>query len=206
MYNVVDKLSQNKFIPPFVSSRRHDSDNGQDDTDRFEKNIREFQQSFIALCNDLLREGNIKERRSAKITSLIYEIQKIRDNGYSSNYILSVIDSLKTQVIELGGYDALSSDFLALEQIVKLPKQGADIEDLDFATKQIIRKIESQRTEIDVFWRTMAKDSYRICKEYYSVMNMMISVLTRNSCLFSFRGMKRPFKAFSKNTYPTWHR
>ena len=151
LYNVVDKLSQNKFIPPFVSSRRHDSDNGQDDTDRFEKNIREFQQSFIALCNDLLREGNIKERRSAKITSLIYEIQKIRDNGYSSNYILSVIDSLKTQVIELGSYDALSADFLALEQIVKLPKQGSDIEDLDFATKQIIRKIESQRTEIDVF-------------------------------------------------------
>ena len=49
LYNVVDKLSQNKLIPPFVSSRRHDADNGQEDTDRFEKNIREFQQSFIGI-------------------------------------------------------------------------------------------------------------------------------------------------------------
>ena len=151
LYNVIDKLSQNKSIPPFVSSRRFDADSGQDDAERFEKNIREFQQNFIALCNDLLRDGNIKEHRSAKITALIYEIQKIRVNGYSGNYILSVIDNLKSQVIELGGYDKLSADFLALEQIVKLPTRGTDLEDLDFATRQIIRKIESQRTEIDVF-------------------------------------------------------
>ena len=151
LYNVIDKLSQNKSIPPFVSSRKFDADNDQDDAERFEKTIREFQQNFIALCNDLLRDGNIKERRSAKITSLIYEIQKIRDNGYSSNYIMSVIDNLKNQVIELGGYDKLSADFLALEQIIKLPTRGADIEDLDFSTRQIIKKIESQRIEIDVF-------------------------------------------------------
>jgi len=149
--NVVEKLSKNKQIPPFVSSRRFDSDSNQEDAEQFEKNVLDFQKNFIALCNDLLRDGNIKERRSAKITALIYEIQKIRDNGYSANYILSVIDKLKNQVIELGGYDKLSADFLTLEQIVKLPTKGTDIEDLDFATKQIIRKIESQRTDIDVF-------------------------------------------------------
>ena len=151
LYNVVDKLSQNKFIPPFVSSRKFDVDGGQDDAERFERNIREFQQNFLALCNDLLREDSKKERRSSKITALIYEIQKIRDNGYSSNYILSVIDNLKSQVIELGGYDKLSTDFLELEQAVKLPQKGTDLEDLDFTTRQIIRKIESQRTDIDVF-------------------------------------------------------
>ena len=151
LYNVIDKLSQNKSIPPFVSSRKFDADSEQDDAEKFEKTIREFQQSFIALCSDLLRDGNIKDRRSARITALIYEIQKIRDNGYSANYILSVIDNLKNQVIELGGYDKLSADFLALEQMVKLPKKGTDIEDLDFTTRQIIRKIESQRIDIDVF-------------------------------------------------------
>lgn len=151
LYNVVEKLSQNKFIPPFVSSRKFDVSSNQEDEERFEKNTRDFQQNFIALCNDLLRAGNIKERRSTKVTALIYEIQKIRDNDYSLNYILSVIDDLKAKVIELGGYDKLLEDFASLEQIIKLPKKGTSIEDLDFTTKQIIRKIESQRIEIDVF-------------------------------------------------------
>ncbi len=151
LHNVVEKLSQNKSIPPFVSSRKFDADNGQEDAERFEKNIREFQQNFITICNDLLRDGNVKECRSAKITALIYEVQRIRDHGYSSNYILTVIDNIKSQVIELGGYDKLSADFLMLEEIIKLPKKGSNIEDLDFSTRQIIRKIESQRIEIDVF-------------------------------------------------------
>lgn len=37
LFNVVDKLSENKFIPPFVSSKKYNSDGDDEDTQHFEK-------------------------------------------------------------------------------------------------------------------------------------------------------------------------
>lgn len=150
LFNVVDKLSQNKFIPPFVSSRRFDSDDD-DDNERFEKNVKEFQQNFIRLCNDLLRDSKTKSRRSVLITEVIYLIQTIRENNYGKNHILLVLDELKDKLISLGYYSELEGELSALNLQLKNPSVVASADDYNPITKAIIRKIESQRTEIHVF-------------------------------------------------------
>ena len=150
LYNVVDKLSQNKFIPPFVSSRRFDTDDAEDN-ERFEKNVKEFQHNFILLCNDLLRDTKTKSRRSILITEVIYLIQTIRENNYGKNYISSIMDELKEKLISLGFFSELDGDFSTLSLQIRRPEIAASFDDYDLITKAIIRKIESQRTDINVF-------------------------------------------------------
>lgn len=150
LFNVVDKLSQNKFIPPFVSSKRFDEIDA-DDNERLEKNIKEFQQNFIALCNDILRENKSKNRNSVIITEIVYILQCIRDNNYGKNYISTIIDELKSKIVSLGYYSELENEFNLLYRSMKVPTITANVEELDFVSKMIIRKIESQRLDIDVF-------------------------------------------------------
>ena len=150
LFNVVDKLSQNKFIPPFVSSKRfeHEED---DDNERLEKNVREFQQNFISVCNDLLRENKTKNRSSIILTEIVYLIQCIRDNNYAKNYISTIIDELKSKVVLLGCYSEVENEFNSLYRSLKVPTAVKDVEELDFVSRMIVRKIESQRIDLDVF-------------------------------------------------------
>ena len=150
LFNVVDKLSQNKFIPPFVSSKRFDSGED-DDNERFEKNVKEFQQNFISLCNDLLRDSKNKSHRSILITEIVYILQTIRDNNYGKNHIASVLDELKDKLILLGFFGDLSDEFMAVSQQIRRPETSMSVDEYDPITKAIIRKIESQRTDIAVF-------------------------------------------------------
>lgn len=151
LFNVVDKLSQNKFIPPFVSSKRHDQIED-DDSERLEKNIREFQQNFIAVCNDLLRSNATKNRNSVIVTEIVYLIQSIRDNNYSKNFISTIIDELKSKVVALGYYSDVENEFNTIYRLLKVPTVTNDIEELDFVTRMIVRKIESQRIDFNVFF------------------------------------------------------
>lgn len=150
LFNVVDKLSQNKFIPPFVSSRRYDRDDD-DDNERFEKNVKKFQQNFIALCNDLLRENRSTNRRSIEITEVVYILQTIRDNNYGKNYIATVIDELRDKLISLGYFSEVEKEFSTLSQKIKSPTIYESVDDYDPIVKAIIGRIESQRTDIRVF-------------------------------------------------------
>lgn len=150
LFNVVDKLSQNKFIPPFVSSKRFNVE-GDDDNERFEKNVKEFQQNFIRLCNDLLRDSNRKDRRSIQLTEIVYLLQTIRDNNYGKNYISSIIEELKNRLISIGYYGDLEGDFSLLHKCISVPNNNVSPEDYDPIIKAIIRKIDSQRLEFNVF-------------------------------------------------------
>lgn len=150
LFNVVDKLSQNKFIPPFVSSKRFDVDDD-DDNERFEKNVKEFQQNFITLCNDLLRGSKSKQYRSIQLTEIVYLLQTIRDNNYGKNYISSIIDELKDKLISIGYYGDLENDFSLLHQCINKPSSDISSDDYDPIIKAIIRKIDSQRTDFNVF-------------------------------------------------------
>lgn len=150
LFNVVDKLSQNKFIPPFVSSKRFDHEED-DDNERLEKNVREFQQNFITVCNDLLRENKNKNRHSIVLTEIVYLIQCIRDNNYAKNYISTIIDELKSKIISLGYYSEIENESNDLYRSLKVPAMVNDINELDYVSRMIIRKIESQRINLNVF-------------------------------------------------------
>ena len=151
LFNVVDKLSENKFIPPFVSSKKFDSDTDNVDEQHFEKNVREFQSNFMLVCGEVLREIKKRDSRASLMTECVYILQNIRDHQYAKNYIATVMDELKQKVIALGYYDKMSSEFSDLYQCIKIPSGfGEDIE-MDFSTKMIVRKIESQRITLDAF-------------------------------------------------------
>lgn len=151
LFNVVDKLSENKFIPPFVSSKIFDTDPDSEDNQHFEKNVREFQQNFNLVCNDILRDIKKRDSRAVLITECVYILQDIKENNYSKNFISTVIDELKNKVIALGYYDKLTSEFADLYQAIKVPSSMDDVEELDFTTRNIIRKIESQRTTLEAY-------------------------------------------------------
>lgn len=161
LYNVVGKLSTNKLIPPFVSSKQFGGGEDDDDSERFESNIRTFQQSFLAVCSDLLRDKKSKSTKSARITELVYLIQTIRENNYSKNYINSIIDQIKEKTIELGYYDDLAG--LLSQLIVSDPTKAERFanEEADYVSKAIIRKIESQRIDVDVFLGDDGTRQYR---------------------------------------------
>lgn len=150
LFNVVDKLSQNKFIPPFVSSKKFDQVDD-DDNARFENNIREFQQNFIAVCNDILRENKTKNRPSVIITEIVYLIQTIRDNNYGKNYVSTIIDQIKDKIISLGIYSQTEEELNSIYATLKSPSKNQSLDEMDFVTKMIVRKIESQRTDYDVY-------------------------------------------------------
>jgi len=152
LFNVVDKLSENKFIPPFVSSKKYDTDSDDEDNQHFEKNVKEFQKNFSLVCNEILRDVKKRDSKATLITECVYILQDIRDNKYSKNYISTVIDSLKSKIISLGYYDKMTDEFADLYQCIKAPSTMDDVENLDFTTKNIIRKIESQRTTLDAFY------------------------------------------------------
>lgn len=151
LFNVVDKLSENKFIPPFVSSRRFESDTDEEDNQHFEKNVKEFQHNFMMVCNDILRDIKKRDSKANLVTECVYILQDIRDNKYSKNFISTVIDDLKNKIIALGYYDKMNSDFADLYQCIKAPSKFEDIEELDFTTRNIVRKIESQRITVQAF-------------------------------------------------------
>ena len=152
LFNVVDKLSENKFIPPFVSSKKYDSDTDDEDNQHFEKNVKTFQNNFYLVCKEILREVKKRDSKSILITECVYILQDIRDNNYSKNYISTVVDSLKSKIIALGYYDKMTKDFSDLYQCIKAPSSFDDVDSLDFSTKNIIRKIEAQRTTLEGYY------------------------------------------------------
>ncbi len=149
LFNVVDKLSENKFIPPFVSSKKFDSDTSDEDNQHFEKNVKEFQKHFSLVCKEILQNVKKRDSKALLITECVYILQDIRDKNYSKNYISTVIDKLKAKIISLGYYDKMTNEFAELYQCIKAPSSNQDVENLDFSTRNIIRKIEAQRTNLE---------------------------------------------------------
>lgn len=152
LFNVVDKLSENKLIPPFVSSKKFDADTNDEDDQNFEKNVLKFQKNFSWVCKDILDKIKKKDSKSNLITECVYILQKIRDNNYSKNYISTEIDNLKTKIISLGYFDKMKNEFSDLYECIKDPLPNDDVEDLDFTTKNIIRKIKAQRTTLEAYF------------------------------------------------------
>lgn len=103
-------------------------------------------------------------------------------------------------MIELGGYGKLSADFLALEQMVKLPEKGTDIEELDFTTRQIIRKIESQRIDIDVFTEDDGERQLQDLQKLLKRNEYEDLCLDEQISAHLFQEMKRIFEVYLQNT------
>ena len=152
LFNIVDKLSKNKLIPPFVSSRRFDSDTDEKDSITFEKNVKELQESFLNVCRDILEEIKQKDSKADLITEFTYIILDIKDNNCSKFYISTVIDQLKEKIIDLGLYEKVENELLELYKLIDNSYITENEEEQDSITKFIIRKINAQRTTSESFF------------------------------------------------------
>lgn len=146
--NVVDKLSGNRLIPPYVSSKRYDQDETIDE-DSQDRIIRNFQDSFVRVCENILREDQGKSKRSSNLTGLVSAIQKIKDANYSLASIKENIDEITRYVQELNCASEVNDELSALRRLIET-KSDSSVE-VDAVTKLLQSKVEAQRTTIQAY-------------------------------------------------------
>ncbi|MCH5165493.1 MAG: AAA family ATPase [Clostridiales bacterium] len=149
LYNVVDKLSGNS-IPPFVTSDRYTADAKSENEEKMMKNIEEFQDRFLELCNSILNENTQKDRFSDALTKLIFEIQTIKDSNYSQMVISEKIKQISQSAMTIGIWSEVKD---CIEQINdKLYTSGITAEDERDGMELIKRKLDAQRLDIVTFY------------------------------------------------------
>ena len=152
LYNVVEKLSNNTLIPPFVSSRRTMEDLSSEDDEKLEKNIRIFQQEFIKLCDDLLRQNKNGGDYSSFITKIVYIINQIRESNYSANTIREHIGDLRLNLIAYGYMSDVSVEFDKLnESLIRYSSRHTNSNADDPIINILRNKINAQRLKVDVY-------------------------------------------------------
>lgn len=152
LFNVVGKLSENKLIPPFVSSKKYASAGELEDEHQLEQNIEAFQNSFGRLCEDILRPEQGKSEYSSNLMQAIYCIQEIKANHFSLQSVKKHIESLNESIIKMN----LLQELQPILQSIRANIQAQEYKVTDHienTTEQqrIIRKINSQRIDKDVF-------------------------------------------------------
>ncbi|MDR0909036.1 MAG: AAA family ATPase [Spirochaetaceae bacterium] len=151
LYNVTDKLSENKLLPPFIVSKRfNEKDGNQEDSNNFMKDITNFQYEFQTLCNNILKDKkDNKNDFSAGLSQIIYCIQSIRLANYSNQVIRENLDVLYKTAIQM----SLSNTVIDVIQDIKF-KFNFQIENEDCSNEmldieQVKQKLSNQRTTIE---------------------------------------------------------
>lgn len=152
LYNVVEKLSNNTLIPPFVSSVRKSDELTDEDNEKMERNIQLFQQEFIKLCDDLLRQNKTGGDYSSFITKIVYLVNQIRESNYSANKIREIIGDLRLTLIGYGYMTAVASEFDKLnESLIRYTSRSRNVSDDDPILNILKNKINAQRLKVDVY-------------------------------------------------------
>lgn len=152
LHNIVNKLSDNTLIPPFVSSRRKGDEFSDVDEGRLNKNIETFQKEFLKLCDELLRQANIKSNYSESITKIAFIFNQIREYNYGANKIREVIGELESELVKIGFFTNVADTFNNLNEAI-LRESVVKKEDGEGnpVINIIKKKINAQRLNLDVF-------------------------------------------------------
>lgn len=152
LYNVVEKLSNNTLIPPFVSSVRKSDELTNEDNEKMERNIQLFQQEFIKLCDDLLRQNKNGGDYSTFITKIVYTINQIRESNYSANKIRELIGDLRLTLIGYGYMSEVANEFDKLnESLIRYTSRSKSTSEDDPILNILKNKINAQRLKVDVY-------------------------------------------------------
>jgi hypothetical protein len=153
LFNVVEKISANKLIPPFISSRQYNDDKKNDeDESKFESNVMNFQKELINHCDELLKDkiDGVSDYSSA-LSEVIYSIQKIRSENYFIDSIKKYLSSINNIVIKNNfGDDTKEIIRRIYEEIATIDTVSA-ITLLPTEKQRLIKKIESQRLSIESY-------------------------------------------------------
>lgn len=147
LHNVIEKLSSSDVIPPYVASKRNTLDEIENDEEKFLDNIKSFQNKFQGLCNEILLGTNYVSTSNLYV-ELSFIIQDIINNSYSKFIAMEKYPLIKDIIIKLGIYDKVKNELEKLDKVLLSSFQEVESNPLN---EQIIKKIDSQRTDIDSF-------------------------------------------------------
>ncbi len=147
LHNVIEKLSSSDAIPPYVASKRNTLDELENDEEKFLDNIKSFQTKFQGICNEILSGTNYVSTSNLYV-ELSFIIQDIINNSYSKFIAMQKYPLIKDIIIKLGIYDKVKNELDKLDKV--LLSSNHEIES-DPVKEQIIKKLDSQRTNIESF-------------------------------------------------------
>lgn len=152
LFNAVGVASKNNLIPPFITSKRYNTDTDEEDDSIFRSNVKKFQESFLSLCDNILNENkNVGNGHSSIISQLVYCFTNMKNSNYSINEIRANLDTISVLLGELGCLSEVSNEYSALSAYVFSETSKGNIESDDISTRMLQRKINSQRTTIEQF-------------------------------------------------------
>jgi superfamily I DNA and/or RNA helicase len=149
LYNVVEKLSDNNQIPPYIISKQRNSDYKRTDK-LFIDNVIDFQNSLIDLCRSLKENSDVDQNPKRLIAILNNHFIKIRNENYSTDVVKDAIVDVKRTLFDLGIFgeckdqvDALNESILHNENQYQLSQSPEVI--------LLQRRIQNQRLTIIQF-------------------------------------------------------
>lgn len=148
MYNMIDRFTDTGIMPPYVSSKRFEDDEESDDS--FEKSVTKYQEVCLRECERILEKSGGSERISVLVKQLTALLVRVREHNYSKDVISELLPEMKELVSRIGCADKVKEDFSKLERSVNAHRRTDKAEN-DPAKELLLRKIKSQRTNIDVF-------------------------------------------------------
>lgn len=149
MYNVVEKLSENKLFPPFVTSKRY----GEEEEQGFEKSIKAFQSHFISHCDEILQEVGGKSEYYDLLAKIVFHAQEIKDDRYSLASVQTNMGPLTEAITKMGILPELQDLLREIRTSARLLEHGMPSgEEESFEQRRITAKLHAQRTEKEAFF------------------------------------------------------
>jgi superfamily I DNA and/or RNA helicase len=152
LFNVVEKLSANKLIPPFISSKKHNDDiDDNEDSDRFKSNVENFQREFIGHCDELLKDKiNGASDFSSALSDIIYSIKKIRADNYSLGSINENLPVINDIIVKKDFGNAPKEIIKKISEVANSRNMNNSLS-LAPGKQWLINKIEAQRITIESY-------------------------------------------------------
>lgn len=153
LYNVVNKLSGNKLIPPFVASTHYSEKGEEENAKKFEQTMSAFKNSFIRVCTDLLAEKEQGDNFSESLSKVVFIMQDIKMNHYVLPIIKQHMDALNPLFVKMGIQNEISDAIHELKQYIFDKENTVSSDDEPSSElKRIISKINAQRIIFKTFY------------------------------------------------------
>ena len=101
LYNVVEKLSDNNQIPPYIISKQRNSDSKRTEK-LFIDNVIDFQNGLLDLTHSLKESNDSNNNSKKSLIGLSNHFLSIRVNNYDPEKIKNSINEIKRILIDLG--------------------------------------------------------------------------------------------------------
>ena len=148
MYNMIDRFSDTGIMPPYVSSRKYGEEDGFNNS--FEDNVVRYQEICLKECEKILEKAGGTDRVSTLVKQLTALLVEIRECEYSQKKIAEVLPLMKDLVSRIGCADKVKENFANLDRAVNVHRRTDEAEK-DPAKEILLRKINSQRLDLEVF-------------------------------------------------------